>query len=142
MNTLIELLMSLGKLVFGAFMAYVFSGMLYVCGCFGHAIRNYATNWPAAIVNFFGLAATIAGMYYFLAAPLPMICISVLVIMNFLSIVGIRGTTFDENGSVEFYNDGPDVTTYYRIGRWVIVVIWLVALGYKLYDPFAGVFAR
>jgi hypothetical protein len=59
----------------------------------------------------FGLATVIAGSSYFLAAPLPTIFITILVISNLLSIAGIRGSTVNDDGSIELANTGPADTS-------------------------------
>jgi hypothetical protein len=120
----------------------VLEGLLFLFGGFGYAIRNYATNWRAAVVNVLGLAAILACVYYFLAAPLPTIFIITLVITNILSLVGIRGSTVNDNGTIEFANTGPNVDKYYTIGRWVLAVLLIATVGYRLYDPTAWMFAR
>jgi hypothetical protein len=116
--------------------------MLFLFGGFGQAIRNVATNWPFAAINGLCLAAVITGSWYFLAVPLPTIFISTLVITNILSIFGIRGSTVNDDGSIEISNTGPDVATYYTIGRWVLAVLLIATVGYRLYDATAWVFVR
>jgi hypothetical protein len=123
-------------------LAYVLDGLIFLFGGFGQAIRNFATNWTFAVLNLVGLAATIASAYYFLAAPLPTIFISTLVITNILSIIGIRGSTVNDDGSIEISNTGPNVNKYYTIGRWVLAVLLIATVGYRLYDATAWVFGR
>lgn len=142
MNTIISFLWSMVQFIITILLSYVLEGLMFVFGCFGHAIRNYAMNWQAAVVHVFGLVAIIAGVYYFLAAPLPTIFIIIVVITNILSITGMRGNMVNSDGSIEFSNTGPDVTTNYTIGRWVLAILCLATLGYKLYNPLAWVFAR
>jgi len=142
MNSLISLLWSIVQLILMILLSYVLDGMLFLFGGFGQAIRNVATNWPFAVLNLIGLAATIASAYYFLAAPLPTIFISTLVITNILSIIGIRGSTVNDDGSIEISNTGPNVAPYYTIGRWVLAVLLIATVGYRLYDATAWVFAQ
>ena len=123
-------------------LSYVLDGLIFLFGGFGQAIRNVATNWPFAVLNVLGLAATIASAYYFLAAPLPTIFIITLAITNILSIIGIRGSTVNDDGSIEISNTGPNGATYYTIGRWVLAVLLIATVGYRLYDATAWVFAR
>ena len=98
MNTLISLLWSIVQFILMILLSYVLDGLIFLFGGFGQAIRNFATNWTFAVLNLVGLAATIASAYYFLAAPLPTIFISTLVITNILSIIGIRGSTVNDDG--------------------------------------------
>ncbi len=142
MNTLISFLWSIVQFTLMILLAYVLDGLIFLFGGFGQAIRNYATNWPFTVLNVLGLAATIASAYYFLAAPLPTIFISTLVITNILSIIGIRGSTVNDDGSIEFANTGPNVDKYYTIGRWVLAVLLIATVGYRLYDATAWVFAQ
>jgi hypothetical protein len=65
-----------------------------------------------------------------------------LVITNILSIIGIRGSTVNDDGSIEFANTGPNVDKYYTIGRWVLAVLLIAIVGYRLYDATAWVFVR
>jgi len=123
-------------------LSYVLDGLIFLFGGFGQAIRNFATNWTFAVLNVLGLATVIAASYYFLTAPLPTIFISTLVITNILSIIGIRGSTVNDDGSIEFANTGPNVARYYTIGRWVLVVLLIATVGYRLYDATAWVFAQ
>jgi hypothetical protein len=142
MDNLISLLWSIVRFIMMILLSYVFDGLIFLFGGFGHAIRNYTTNWRAAVVNVLGLAVILAGVYYFLAAPLPTIFIIILVITNILSLVGIRGSTVNDNGTIEFANTGPDVATAYTIGRWVLAVLLIATVGYRLYDPTAWVFTQ
>lgn len=142
MNTLISFLWSIVQFIIMILLSYVLEGLLFLFGGFGHAIRNYATNWLAAVMNVLGLAAILASVYYFLAAPLPTIFIITLVITNILSIIGIRGSTVNDNGSIEFANTGSDVDKYYTIGRCVLAVLLIATVGYRLYDATAWVFAQ
>ena len=142
MNTLISLLWSIVQFTLMILLAYVLNGLIFLFGGFGQAIRNFATNWRFAVLNVLGLAATIASAYYFLAAPLPTIFISTLVITNILSIIGIRGSTVNDDGSIEISNTGPNVDKYYTIGRWVLTVLLIATVGYRLYDATAWVFAQ
>jgi len=142
MNSLISLLWSIVQFILMILLAYVLDGLIFLFGGFGQAIRNVATNWPFAVLNLIGLAATIASAYYFLAAPLPTIFIGTLVITNILSIIGIRGSTVNDDGSIEISNTGPNVATYYTIGRWVLAVLLIAIVGYRLYDATAWVFVR
>jgi hypothetical protein len=123
-------------------LSYVLDGLIFLFGGFGQAIRNFATNWTFAVLNLIGLGATIASAYYFLAAPLPTIFISTLVITNILSIIGIRGSTVNDDGSIEISNTGPTVDKYYTIGRWVLAVLLIATVGYRLYDATVWVFAQ
>lgn len=141
-GSLVSFLLSIVQFIIMILLSYVLEGLLFLFGGFGYAIRNYATNWRAAVMNLLGLATIIASVYYYLAAPLPTIFIITLVITNILSILGIRSSTVNDEGTIEFANTGQDVTTAYTIGRWVLAVLWLAALGYKLYDPTAWVFAQ
>ena len=141
-SSLISFLLSIVQFIIMILISYVLEGLLFLFGGFGYAIRNYATNWRAAVVNLFGLVAILASLYYFLAAPLPMIFIITLVITNILSLVGIRGSTVNDDGTIEFANKGPDVATAYTIGRWVLAVLLIATVGYRLYDPTAWVFAQ
>lgn len=141
-SSLVSFLLSIVQFIIMILISYVLEGLLFLFGGFGHAIRNYATNWRAAVVNVLGLAAIFASVYYFLAAPFPTIFIITLVITNILSLVGIRGSTVNANGTIEFANTGPDVATAYTIGRWVLALICLATLGYKLYNPTAWVFVQ
>ena len=142
MNTLISLLWSIVQFILMILLSYVLDGLIFLFGGFGHAIRNYATNWLAAVMNLLGLVAILASAYYFLAAPLLTIFILTLVITNILSLVGIRGSTVNDNGTIEFANTGPNVDKYYTIGRWVLAVLLIATVGYRLYDATAWVFAR
>jgi len=142
MDSLISLLWSIVRFIMMILLSYVLDGLIFLFGGFGQAIRNVATNWPFAVLNLIGLAATIASAYYFLAAPLPTIFISTLVITNILSIIGIRGSTVNDDGSIEFANTGPNVDKYYTIGRWVLAVLLIAIVGYRLYDATAWVFVR
>ena len=142
MNTLISLLWSIVQFILMILLSYVLDGLIFLFGGFGHAIRNYATNWLAAVMNLLGLVAILASAYYFLAAPLLTIFIITLVITNILSLVGIRGSTVNDNGTIEFANTGPNVDKYYTIGRWVLAVLLIATVGYRLYDATAWVFAR
>ena len=141
-SSLISFLLSIVQFIIMILISYVLEGLLFLFGGFGQAIRNFATNWTFAVLNVIGLTAILAGVYYFLAAPLPTIFIITLMITNILSILGIRGNTVNDDGSIEFANTGPNVATAYTIGRWVLAVICVATLGYKLYDPLAWVFAR
>lgn len=141
-SSLIGFLLSIVQFIIMILISYVLEGLLFLFGGFGYAIRNYATNWRAAVVNLLGLAATIASVYYFLVAPLPTIFIITLVITNILSILGIRGSTINGDGTIEFANKGPDVATAYTIGRWVLAVLLIATVGYRLYNPTAWVFAQ
>ena len=100
MNTLISsLISSLWSIVQFTLMillSYVLDGLIFLFGGFGQAICNYATNWRAAVMNVIGLAATIASVYYFLAAPLHIIFIILLVTTSMLSIAVIRESTVNE----------------------------------------------
>lgn len=142
MNSLISFLWSIVQLILMILLSYVLDGLIFLFGGFGQAIRNFATNWTFAVLNLVGLAATIASAYYFLAAPLPTIFISTLVITNTLSIIGIRGSTVNDDGSIEISNTGPNVNKYYTIGRWVLAVLLIATVGYRLYDATAWVFTR
>ena len=142
MNTLISLLWSIVQFILMILLSYVLDGLIFLFGGFGHAIRNYATNWLAAVMNLLGLVAILASAYYFLAAPLLTIFIITLVITNILSLVGIRGSTVNDNGTIEFANTGPNVDKYYTIGRWVLAVLLIATVGYRLYDATAWVFAQ
>lgn len=142
MNSLISFLWSIVQFILMILLSYVLDGLIFLFGGFGQAIRNVATNWTFAVLNLVGLAATIASAYYFLAAPLPTIFISTLVITNTLSIIGIRGSTVNDDGSIEISNTGPNVNKYYTIGRWVLAVLLIATVGYRLYDATAWVFAR
>jgi hypothetical protein len=73
MDSLISLLWSIVRFIMMILLSYVLDGLMYLFGGFGQAIRNFATNWTFATINILGLAAVIAGSYYFLAAPLPTI---------------------------------------------------------------------
>ena len=141
-SSLISFLLSIVQFVIMILISYVIDGLIFLFGGFGQAIRNYATNWQAAVVNLLGLAAILAGVYYFLATPLPTIFIITLVITNILSILGIRGNTVNDDGSIEFANTGQNVATAYTIGRWVLAVLVIATVGYRLYDPTAWMFAR
>jgi hypothetical protein len=141
-SSLISFLLSIVQFIIMILISYVLEGLLFLFGGFGYAIRNYATNWRAAVVNVLGLATILASVYYYLAAPLPTIFIITLVITNILSLVGIRGSTVNDNGTIEFANNGPDVATAYTIGRWVLAVLLIATVGYRLYDPTAWMFAR
>ena len=141
-SSLISLLWSIVQFIIMILISYVLEGLLFLFGGFGHAIRNFATNWTFAVLNVIGLAATIASAYYFLAAPLSTILIITLVITNILSLVGIRGSTVNDNGTIEFANTGPNVATAYTIGRWVLAFLLIATVGYRLYDPTAWMFAR
>jgi hypothetical protein len=141
-SSLVSFLLSIVQFIIMILISYVLEGLLFLFGGFGYAIRNYATNWRAAVVNLLVLAAILASVYYFLAAPLPTIFIITLVITNILSLVGIRGSTVNDNGTIEFANNGPDVATAYTIGRWVLAVLLIATVGYKLYDPTAWVFTQ
>ena len=142
MDSLISLLWSIVRFIMMILLSYVLDGLMYLFGGFGQAIRNFATNWTFATINVFGLAAIIAGSYYFLAAPLPTIFITILVISNVLSIAGIRGSTVNQDESIEFSNTGPNVATYYTIGRWVLAILLIALIGYRLCDTTAWVFVR
>jgi hypothetical protein len=142
MNSLISSLWSIVRFILMILLSYVLDGMLFLFGGFGQAIRNVATNWPFAAINGLCLAAVITGSWYFLAAPLPTIFITILVISNMLSIAGIRGSTVNDDGSIEISNTGPNVATYYTIGRWVLAVLLIATVGYRLYDATAWVFAQ
>jgi hypothetical protein len=56
--------------------------------------------------------------------------------------VGIRGSTVNDDGSIEFANTGPNVDKYYSIGRWVLAVLVIATVGYRLYDATVWVFAQ
>ena len=141
-SSLISFVLSIVQFIIMILISYVLEGLLFLFGGFGYAIRNYATNWRAAVVNVLGLATILASVYYYLAAPLPTIFIITLVITNILSLVGIRGSTVNDNGTIEFANTGPDVATAYTIGRWVLAVLLIATVGYRLYDPTAWVFTQ
>jgi len=142
MNSLISFLWSTVQFILMILLSYVLDGLIFLLGGFGQAIRNFATNWPFAVLNVLGLATVIAGSYYFLTAPLPTIFISTLVITNILSIIGIRGSTVNQAESIEFSNTGPNVDKYHTIGRWVLAVLLTATVGYRLYDATAWVFAQ
>lgn len=142
MDSFISLLWSIVRFILMILLSYVLDGMLFLFGGFGQAIRNFATNWTFAAINGLCLAAVIAGSWYFLAAPLPTIFIIILMITNMLSIVGIRGSTVNQDESIEFSNTGPNVAPYYTIGRWVLAVLLIATVGYRLYDATAWVFAQ
>lgn len=141
-SSLISLLWSIVQFVIMILISYVLDGLIFLFGGFGQAIRNFATNWLAAVMNLLGLVAILASLYYYLAAPLPTIFIITLVTTNILSLVGIRGSTVNDNGTIEFANTGPNVDKYYTIGRWVLAVLLIATVGYRLYDATAWVFAR
>jgi len=141
-SSLISFLWSIVQFIIMILISYVLEGLLFLFGGFGQAIRNFATNWLAAVMNLLCLAAILASAYYFLAAPLPTIFIITLVTTNILSLVGIRGSTVNDNGTIEFANTGPNVDKYYTIGRWVLAVLLIATVGYRLYDATAWVFAQ
>ncbi len=141
-SSLISFLLSIVQFVIMILISYVLEGLLFLFGGFGQAIRNFATNWTFAVLNVIGLAAILASLYYFFATPLPTIFIITLVITNILSILGIRGNTVNDDGSIEFANTGQNVATAYTIGRWVLAVLVIATVGYRLYDPTAWMFAR
>ncbi len=141
-SSLISFLWSIVQFIIMILLSYVLEGLLFLFGGFGQAIRNFATNWLAAVMNLLCLAAILASAYYFLAAPLPTIFIITLAITNILSLVGIRGSTVNDNGTIEFANTGPNVDKYYTIGRWVLAVLLIATVGYRLYDATAWVFAQ
>ena len=142
MNSLIGFLWSIVQFIIMILLSYVLDGLIFLLGGFGQAIRNFATNWTFAVLNLIGLTTTIASVYFFLAAPLPTIFIITLVITNILSIIGIRGSTVNDDGSIEFANTGPNVARYYTIGRWVLAVLLIAIVGYRLYDPMAWMFTQ
>jgi len=142
MDSFISLLWSIVRFILMILLSYVLDGMLFLFGGFGQAIRNVATNWTFAAINGLCLAAVIAGCWYFLAAPLPTIFIIILVMSNILSIAGIRGSTVNQDESIELSNTGPDVAPYYTIGRWVLAILLVTLIGYRLYDATAWVFVR
>lgn len=141
-SSLISFLWSIVQFIIMILLSYVLEGLLFLFGGFGQAIRNFATNWLAAVMNLLCLAAILASAYYFLAAPLPTIFIITLAITNILSLVGIRSSTVNDNGTIEFANTGPNVDKYYTIGRWVLAVLLIATVGYRLYDATAWVFAQ
>jgi hypothetical protein len=141
-SSLVSFLLSIVQFIIMILISYVLEGLLFLFGGFGQAIRNFATNWLAAVMNLLCLAAILASAYYFLAAPLPTIFIITLAITNILSLVGIRGSTVNDNGTIEFANTGPNVDKYYTIGRWVLAVLLIATVGYRLYDPTAWVFTQ
>ena len=141
-SSLISFLVSIVQFIIMILISYVLEGLLFLFGGFGQAIRNFATNWTFAVLNVISLAAILASAYYFLAAPLPTIFIITLAITNILSLVGIRGSTVNDNGTIEFANTGPNVDKYYTIGRWVLAVLLIATVGYRLYDPTAWMFAQ